>query len=143
MADLNWLPRETGLKDHYLWGDEYFSDQAPGVIFEKKPILDPDGKPLEDLYSAWITLNNPKQYNSYTTDMVKGVIAGFQRASADNSVVAAVFTAMGDKAFCTGGNTKEYAEYYTGRPNEYGNYMDLFNGMVDSILTSKNLRFAG
>ena len=137
MADLNWLPRESSLKDHYLWGDEYFSDQDPGIIFEKKPILDPDGKPVEDLYSAWITLNNPKQYNSYTTDMVKGVIAGFQRASADNSVVAAVFTAMGDKAFCTGGNTKEYAEYYSGRPNEYGNYMDLFNGMVDSILTCK------
>jgi 6-oxo-cyclohex-1-ene-carbonyl-CoA hydrolase len=137
MADLNWLPRESGLKDHYLWGDEYFSEQDPGIIFEKKPILDPDGKPVEDLYSAWITLNNPKQYNSYTTDMVKGVIAGFQRASADNSVVAAVFTAMGDKAFCTGGNTKEYAEYYSGRPNEYGIYMDLFNGMVDSILTCK------
>jgi 6-oxo-cyclohex-1-ene-carbonyl-CoA hydrolase len=137
MADLNWLPRESGLKDHYLWGDEYFSDQDPGIIFEKKPILDPNGKPVEDLYSAWITLNNPKQYNSYTTDMVKGVIAAFQRVSADNSVVAAVFTAMGDKAFCTGGNTKEYAEYYSGRPNEYGNYMDLFNGMVDSILTCK------
>ena len=137
MTDLNWLPRESGLKDHYLWGDEYFSDQDPGIIFEKKPIIDPDGKPVEDLYSAWITLNNPKQYNSYTTDMVKGVIAAFQRASADNSVVAAVFTAMGDKAFCTGGNTKEYAEYYSGRPNEYGNYMDLFNGMVDSILTCK------
>jgi 6-oxo-cyclohex-1-ene-carbonyl-CoA hydrolase len=137
MADLNWLPRESGLKDHYLWGDEYFSDQDPGIIFEKKPILDPGGKPVEDLYSARITLNNPKQYNSYTTDMVKGVIAAFQRASADNSVVAAVFTAVGDKAFCTGGNTKEYAEYYSGRPNEYGNYMDLFNGMVDSILTCK------
>jgi 6-oxo-cyclohex-1-ene-carbonyl-CoA hydrolase len=137
MADLNWLPRESGLKDHYLWGDEYFSDQDPGIIFEKKPILDPGGKPIEDLCSAWITLNNPKQYNSYTTDMVKGVIAAFQRASADNSVVAAVFTAVGDKAFCTGGNTKEYAEYYSGRPNEYGNYMDLFNGMVDSILTCK------
>lgn len=137
MADLNWLPRESGLKDHYLWGDEYFSDQDPGIIFEKKPILDPGGKPVEDLYSAWITLNNPKQYNSYTTDMVKGVIAAFQRASADNSVVAAVFTAVGDKAFCTGGNTREYAEYYSGRPNEYGNYMDLFNGMIDSILTCK------
>jgi 6-oxo-cyclohex-1-ene-carbonyl-CoA hydrolase len=137
MSDLSWLPRESGLKDHYLWGEEHFSDQAPGVMFEKKPILDPKGNEVDGLYSAWITLNNPKQYNSYTTEMVKGVIAGFQRASADNSVVAAVFTAMGDKAFCTGGNTKEYAEYYSGRPHEYGNYMDLFNGMVDAILTCK------
>jgi 6-oxo-cyclohex-1-ene-carbonyl-CoA hydrolase len=137
MADLSWLPRESGMKDHYLWGEEHFSDQAPGVIFEKKPILDPKGKKIDGLYSAWITLNNPAQYNAYTTDMVKGVIAGFQRASADSSVVAAVFTATGDKAFCTGGNTKEYAEYYAGRPNEYGLYMDLFNAMVDSILTCK------
>ena len=137
MTDLSWLPRESGLKDHYLWGDEHFSDSAPGVIFDKKPILDPQGNAVEDLYSAWIVLNNPAQYNSYTTEMVKGVIAGFQRASADNSVVAAVFTAVGDKAFCTGGNTKEYAEYYAGRPNEYGVYMDLFNAMVDSILTCK------
>jgi 6-oxo-cyclohex-1-ene-carbonyl-CoA hydrolase len=137
MADLNWLPRESGKKDHHLWGDEHFSSEAPGVIFEKKPIIDPDGKPVEGLFSAWITLNNPKQYNSYTTEMVKGVIAAFHRASADNTVVAAVFTAMGDKAFCTGGNTKEYAEYYSGRPNEYGLYMDLFNGMVDGIIECK------
>jgi len=137
MADLSWLPRESGIKDHFLWGDEHFSDEAPGVIFEKKPIVDPQGKPVDDLYSAWIILNNPRQYNSYTTEMVKGVIAGFQRASADPSVVAAVFTAVGDKAFCTGGNTKEYAEYYAGRPSEYGSYMDLFNAMVDGILNCK------
>ena len=137
MADLNWLPRESGLKDHYLWNEDLFSDEAPGVKFEKKPILDPKGNPVENLYSAWIILNNPKQYNSYTTEMVKAVIAGFQRASADNSVVAAVFTAVGDRSFCTGGNTKEYAEYYAGRPNEYGAYMDLFNAMVDGILNCK------
>jgi 6-oxo-cyclohex-1-ene-carbonyl-CoA hydrolase len=137
MSDLSWLPREFGLKDHFLWGSEHFSDQAPGIMYEKKPILDPNGKPIKDLYSAWIILNNPQQFNSYTTEMVKGVIAGFQRASADSSVVAAIFTAVGDRAFCTGGNTKEYAEYYAGRPNEYGIYMDLFNAMVDAILTCK------
>jgi 6-oxo-cyclohex-1-ene-carbonyl-CoA hydrolase len=137
MKDLNWLPRESGLKNHYLWGEELFSDQDPGVMYQKKQILDPGGSPVDGLFSAWVTLNNPKQYNSYTTDMVKAVIAGFQRASADTSVVACVFTAVGDKAFCTGGNTKEYAEYYGNRPNEYGLYMDLFNGMVDAILNCK------
>jgi len=137
MADLSWLPRESGLKDHFLYGEEHFSKEAPGVIFEKKPLLDPQGKAVPDLYTAWIVLNNPAQYNSYTTEMIKGVIAGFQRASADPSVVAAIFTAVGDKAFCTGGNTKEYAEYYAGRPNEYGTYMDLFNAMVDGILNCK------
>jgi 6-oxo-cyclohex-1-ene-carbonyl-CoA hydrolase len=41
---------------------------------------------------------------------------------------------VGDKAFCTGGNTKEYAEYYAGRPQEYRQYMRLFNDMVSAIL---------
>jgi 6-oxo-cyclohex-1-ene-carbonyl-CoA hydrolase len=137
MSDLSWLPRESGIKNHHLWSEEHFSSDAPGVMFEKRPILDSSGNPVDGLYSAWIILNNPNQYNSYTTEMVKGVIAGFHRASADSSVVAAVFTAMGDKSFCTGGNTKEYAEYYAKRPNEYGLYMDLFNAMVDGILGCK------
>ncbi len=45
-----------------------------------------------------------------------------------------MFTAVGDKAFCTGGNTKEYAEYYAGNPQEYKQYMRLFNDMIDAIL---------
>ena len=46
-----------------------------------------------------------------------------------------MFTGAGDKAFCTGGNTKEYAEYYAGHPQEYRQYMRLFNDMVTGILT--------
>ncbi len=136
MGKLDWLPREGELKDHLFEGN-YFSEDAPGVIYERRPLLDAEGKPVEGLYSAWITLNNPKQHNSYTTEMVKGVITGFRNASVDREVVAAVFTGAGDRAFCTGGNTKEYAEYYAGRPEEYGAYMELFNGMVDSILMCK------
>ncbi|UCG68779.1 MAG: 6-oxocyclohex-1-ene-1-carbonyl-CoA hydratase [Thermoplasmata archaeon] len=135
---LEWLPREDELKDHELFkGKDYFGTEPPCTVYEKKPVVDPEGNEVEGLYSAWITLNNPRQYNSYTTDMVKGVIAGFHNASLDRSVVAAVFTGAGDKAFCTGGNTKEYAEYYSKRPNEYGEYMELFNHMVDSILFCK------
>ena len=134
---LEWLPRDDELKDHDIWGDGYFGTEPPCVMYEKKPIADPQGNPIEGLYSAWVTLNNPRQYNSYTTQMVKGVIAGMTKASMDRSVVAIVFTAVGDRAFCTGGNTKEYAEYYGKRPTEYALYMDLFNGMVDSILDAK------
>ena len=134
---LDWLKKDKEIKDHLLWGKEHWGTEPPCTTYEKRPILDASGKEIKGLYSAWIILNNPAQYNSYTTKMVKGVIAGFQNASLDRSVVAAVFTGVGDKAFCTGGNTKEYAEYYSGKPNEYGEYMDLFNGMVDSILLCK------
>lgn len=104
------------------------------IIFEKRPCLDKDGTAIRGLFNAWIILNNPKQFNSYTTSAVKEVILAFREASNDRSVVAVVFTAAGDKAFCTGGNTKEYAEYYAGNPQEYSQYMRLFNDMVSAIL---------
>ncbi|MCP4316140.1 MAG: 6-oxocyclohex-1-ene-1-carbonyl-CoA hydratase [Hyphomicrobiales bacterium] len=104
------------------------------VLYEKRPAKRPDGSVAEGLYNAWITLNNPTQFNSYTTDMVKAVILAFRAASNARDVNAVVFTAAGDKAFCTGGNTKEYAEYYAGRPQEYRQYMRLFNDMVSAIL---------
>lgn len=104
------------------------------ILYELRPCLDSSGAEVNGLYNAWIFLNNPKQYNSYTTAAVKEVILAFRQASMDRSVVAVVFTAVGDKAFCTGGNTKEYAEYYAGRPLEYKQYMRLFNDMVTTIL---------
>jgi len=104
------------------------------VVYEKRPALRPDGSVAKGLYNAWITLNNPGQFNAYTTEMVKAVILAFRAASNARDVNAVVFTGAGDKAFCTGGNTKEYAEYYAGRPQEYRQYMRLFNDMVSAIL---------
>lgn len=107
---------------------------VPGVIYEKRPARNLQGEVVPGLYNAWIWLDNPKQYNSYTTDMVKGLILAFRAASCARDVATVVFTAVGDKAFCTGGNTKEYAEYYAGNPQEYRQYMRLFNDMVSAIL---------
>jgi 6-oxo-cyclohex-1-ene-carbonyl-CoA hydrolase len=105
------------------------------VLFEKKPAKTPDGNEVPGLFNAWISLNNPTQFNSYTTNMVKSVILAFRAASNARDVASVVFTGSGDRAFCTGGNTKEYAEYYAGNPQEYRQYMRLFNDMVSSILT--------
>ena len=104
------------------------------IIYEKRPVIDANGSEVQGLYNAWIMLNNPTQYNSYTTKAVKEVILAFGEASNDRSIVAVIFTAVDDKAFCTGGNTKEYAEYYSGQPQEYSQYMRLFNDMVSAIL---------
>ena len=122
------------MKDHDLIGEQARMAASKGVLYEKRPVRGEDGKPVADLYNAWITLDNPTQFNSYTTDMVKSVILAFRAASAARDVVAVVFTGSGDKAFCTGGNTKEYAEYYAGNPQEYRGYMRLFNDMVSAIL---------
>ena len=134
---LEWLPRDNEQKDHALHTDVHWGEEAPCVVHEKRPLKDPGGNVVEGLYVSWIRLNNPKQYNSYTTEMVKGVIAGFENASLDRSVVAVVFTGTGPYSFCTGGNTKEYSEFYSLRSDEYGQYMELFNHMVDSILACK------
>ncbi len=117
------------LKNHNLIETTYNE-----IIFEKRPCLDTDGIPVKGLFNAWIILNNPKQFNSYTTSAVKEIILAFAEASNDRNVVAVVFTGAGNKAFCTGGNTKEYAEYYAGNPQEYSQYMRLFNDMVSAIL---------
>ncbi|MBL0312315.1 MAG: 6-oxocyclohex-1-ene-1-carbonyl-CoA hydratase [Holophagaceae bacterium] len=122
------------LNDHNLVATKV-EDLCGGLVqYEKRPARRRDGSSAEGLFNAWIILNNPKQFNSYTTDMVKALILAFRRASVDREVNAVVFTGTGEKAFCTGGNTKEYAEYYAGNPQEYRQYLRLFNDMVSSIL---------
>jgi len=118
------------LKQHDLVDSPTFA----GIRTEQRPIMGPDGAAIDGLHATWITLDNPSQLNSYTTEMCKGVILGMRSASNDRACVAVVFTGAGDRAFCTGGNTAEYSEYYAGRPEEYRQYMRLFNDMVSAIL---------
>ncbi|MEW5847457.1 MAG: 6-oxocyclohex-1-ene-1-carbonyl-CoA hydratase [Myxococcota bacterium] len=118
------------LKNHDLVPDHTFRH----IRYEEKPVKTRDGKVVEGLHQVWISLDNEKQLNSYTTSAVKDVILAFRRASVDRRAVAVVFTGVGSKAFCTGGNTAEYATYYANRPLEYLQYMRLFNDMVTGIL---------
>jgi 6-oxo-cyclohex-1-ene-carbonyl-CoA hydrolase len=105
------------------------------VRVEERPVRDERGEPARGLHNVWITLDNEKELNSYTTDTIKEVILAFRSASNDRAAVAVVFTGAGTRAFCSGGNTREYAEVYAGRPGEYRQYMRLFNDMVTTILT--------
>ena len=117
-------------KDHDLPG----FGRSERVRYERRPVRDARGQPVPGLHCVWLVLDNPDQLNSYTTDMIKDVILGLRAASNDRRAVAVVFTGAGERAFCTGGNTKEYAEYYAGRPEEYRQYMRLFNDMVSALL---------
>lgn len=83
---------------------------------------------------ATITLRRPQRYNSYATRTLKELILAFQDASWDDSVQVVVFTGAGTRAFCTGGDVKEYEEKYTRRPRDYWKYMALFRGYLESIL---------
>jgi 6-oxo-cyclohex-1-ene-carbonyl-CoA hydrolase len=105
-----------------------------GIAVTRRPVKDRAGRTVDGLHAVWITLNNPRELNSYTTDMAKEVILALRAASNDRAAVAVVLTGAGNRAFCTGGNTREYAEDYAGAPGEYRQYMRLFNDMVTSIL---------
>ncbi len=105
------------------------------IRYAMRPVYDGAKRPVEGLYAAWIQLDNPSEMNAYTTEAIREVILAFRRASDDPKVVAAIFTGAGDRAFCAGGNTREYATYYAGHPARYRAYMRLFNDMVTSILT--------
>jgi 6-oxo-cyclohex-1-ene-carbonyl-CoA hydrolase len=114
-------------------------DLVPGyefrsIRYEERPVHGRDGAPVAGLHQVWIWLDNERQLNSYTTEAVKEMILALRRASADRRAVAVVLTGAGTRAFCTGGNTAEYATYYAGRPFEYLQYMRLFNDMVTGIL---------
>ena len=104
------------------------------ILVEQRPVKDRSGAAVEGLHNVWITLNNPSELNSYTTDMVKEIILALRAASNDRAAVAVVLTGAGSRAFCTGGNTREYAEVYAGNPGEYRQYMRLFNDMVTAVL---------
>lgn len=83
---------------------------------------------------ATVTLNRPQRYNAYATRTLKELIAAFQDASWDDAVQVVVYTGAGTRAFCTGGDVKEYEEKYTKRPRDYWKYMSLFRGYLEAIL---------
>ncbi len=85
---------------------------------------------------ATVTLNRPDTYNCYTTRTLQELIAAFQDASWDDAVHVIVYTGAGTRAFCTGGDVREYSTIYTQKPRDYWKYMALFRGYLEAILHS-------
>ena len=108
---------------------------APGVLYDRKPAKRADGSIVEGLFNAWVILDNPKQLNALTVDMMKGATVALRQASLSRDVVCIVLTASGSTSFCTGGNVQELAEYYAGNPQEFRQYMRLFMDLVTTIMT--------
>ena len=85
---------------------------------------------------ATVTINRPHVYNAYTLHTLREMAAAFKDASFDDSVAVIVLTGAGDKAFCTGGDVKEYAEVYTQKPRDYWKYMAEFQNAHDVLRNS-------
>jgi enoyl-CoA hydratase/carnithine racemase len=85
---------------------------------------------------ARITLNRPRNYNAYSTHTLEELASAFRDASFDDGVGVIVYTGAGDRAFCTGGDVKEYAASYVATPRDYWKYMALFRAYIESILNA-------
>ena len=87
-------------------------------------------------FVARITIDRPDAYNAYSTRSLVELAAAFRQAAFDDEVGVIVFTGAGDRAFCTGGDVKEYESVYTRSPHEYWKYMGLFSAYIESILNT-------
>ena len=136
---LDWIPRapKDEIHNHRITSDERLQrPEPPRTTYELRPLLDLDGNEVKDLYVAWVTMDNPAQYNSYNLDMLAGTAVAFDKASHDHGVVCVVFTGAGDRALCTGGNVPEYSEYYVMRPMDCQEYMSVYWRVFDAVWTS-------
>jgi dihydroxynaphthoic acid synthetase len=82
---------------------------------------------------ARITINRPEVYNAYNTSCLIELREALRNAAFDDRIGVVVLTGAGDKAFCTGGDVKEYAEVYTRTPRDYWKYMTCFQEALDAI----------
>jgi len=85
---------------------------------------------------ARVTINRPHAYNAYSTRALLELAAAFREAAFDDEVAVVVYTGAGDRAFCTGGDVKEYEEVYTRSPHDYWKYMGLFSAYIESIVNT-------
>ncbi len=83
---------------------------------------------------ATVTINRPRTYNCLNTRTIEEIAEAFLDISDDDSIGVAVLTGVGDRAFCTGADVKEYAAEYLTRPRDYWKYIGRFRTFIESIL---------
>lgn len=89
-----------------------------------------------DDWVARITINRPESYNAYSTKALVELASAFRRAAFDDQVAVIVYTGAGTRAFCTGGDVKEYESEFVSKPRDYWKYMVLFGSYIESILNT-------
>ena len=60
--------------------------------------------------NAIIAIDRPKRLNAFRGRTVEELIDAFHRAWTDRQVACVILTGTGDRAFCVGGDQKEYVE---------------------------------
>ena len=107
------------------------SDYTFKEKFVPKPAEEYDFKEIiyeknKDTWTATVTINRPEVYNAYSTETLREMCIAFQDCMWDDGVAVVVLTGAGDKAFCTGGDVKEYQSIFIQKPRDYYKWMSLF-----------------
>jgi naphthoate synthase len=77
---------------------------------------------VEEDNHAVITIDRQDRMNSFRGRTVDELISAFKHAWVDRRVAAVIFTATGERAFCTGGDVKERAETGGYGETEWGTF---------------------
>ena len=70
--------------------------------------------------TAIITINRPDRLNAFRGRTVEEMIHAFKRAWGDTKIACVILTGAGDRAFCAGGDQKEYVETGSYGASEHG-----------------------
>lgn len=83
---------------------------------------------------ARVTINRPQVYNSYNLQTLKEMIEAFDDVATDDRIGVVILRGEGDKAFCTGGDVKEYAEQIVrGKSQDMWGWMNYFVRAHDAL----------
>jgi enoyl-CoA hydratase/carnithine racemase len=99
-------------------GAEYTGQPASRLRFEDILYEKKDG-------IARVTLNRPEVYNAYSAQTLREMTQAFRDAAWDDSVAVVVLTGAGEKAFCAGGDAKEFSDEFLRRPRNYWKWQGL------------------
>ena len=80
---------------------------------------------------ARVTLNRPEVFNAYCAQTLREMAEAFRDASWDDSVAVVVLTGAGEKAFCAGGDAKEFSEEFLRRPRNHWKWQGLLLEALD------------
>src|SRR5574340_554265 len=83
-------------------------------------------------HTALVTIDRPKQHNSYTLTTLKELISAFDASMWDDDVQFIVLTGSGEKAFSTGGNADEYANEYGKKPSDWWKWGEIYGRFLDA-----------
>ena len=70
--------------------------------------------------NAILTIDRPQRLNAFRGRTVEELIHAFHRAWTDPEVRCAILTGAGERAFCVGGDQKEYVEHGSYGTSENG-----------------------